>query len=264
MIKLKRMKSVLLAASLALGLTFFASANSYATSAAMYTAVRGDSLFKISQVYNTTIDRLIRDNNLKSASLNIGQVLNVPGSTYTVKKGDTMFLIAQKYNIPFSTLRRANNIYTDQLNIGQVINLPTAEAVIAENPSPTSTSSESYSASDLDLLSRLICAEAVGEPYDAKVAVGAVVINRVESGLFADSISKVIYQNINGYYQFTPVTNGWIDKPADADSIKAAKDALNGIDPSKGAIWYYDDKTTNQWILSKPVSIKIGCMVFAF
>ena len=264
MIKLKRMKSVLLAACLALGLTLFASANAYAATAATYTAVSGDSLFKISQVYNTTVERLIQDNNLKSTSLNIGQVLKVPGNTYTVQKGDTLFLIAKRYNISFSALRRANNIYTDELNVGQVINLPVTEVVFAANTSPTSTVSASYSANDLDLLSRLICAEAVGEPYDAKVAVGAVVVNRVESGLFTDTISKVIYQNINGYYQFTPVANGWIDKPADADSIKAAKAALSGTDPTNGAIWYYDDTTTNQWILSKPVSIKIGSMVFAF
>lgn len=264
MIILKRMKAVLLASSLALGLTFIASANAYAATAATYTTVSGDSLFKISQVYHTTIDRLIKDNNLKNTSLNIGQVLKVPCSTYTVHKGDTLFLIAKKYNIPFNTLKRANNIYTDNLNIGQVINLPAAEMISAAETSSAPASPVSYSASDLDLLARLICAEAVGEPYDAKVAIGAVVINRVESGLFADSISKVIYQNFNGYYQFTPVVNGWIDKPADADSIKAAKEALSGVDKTNGALWYYDDTTTNQWILSKPVSVKIGHMVFAF
>lgn len=117
---------------------------------------------------------------------------------------------------------------------------------------------------DLDLLARLITAEAQGEPYEAKVAVGAVVVNRVQSGSWPNTYKGVIYQNINGYYQFTPVVNGWIDKPAQPDCIKAAKAAMSGADPTNGAEFYYDDTTTNEWILSKPVSTRIGQMIFAF
>lgn len=117
---------------------------------------------------------------------------------------------------------------------------------------------------DLDLLARLITAEAQGEPYEAKVAVGAVVINRVQSGVWANTIKDVIYQNINGYYQFTPVVNGWIDKPALPECIQAAEAAMNGADPTNGAQFYYDNKTTNAWILSKPVSIQIGHMIYAY
>lgn len=117
---------------------------------------------------------------------------------------------------------------------------------------------------DLDLLARLITAEAQGEPYDAQVAVGAVVINRLESGLWANTLKDVIYQNIDGYYQFTPVVNGWIDKPAQPKSIEAAKAAMQGIDPTNGAQFYYDDKCTNEWILSKPISIQIGHMIYAY
>jgi spore germination cell wall hydrolase CwlJ-like protein len=107
-------------------------------------------------------------------------------------------------------------------------------------------------------------AETQSEPYNAKVAVGAVVMNRVESGQFADTVKGVIYQKYGEYYQFTPVANGWINKPADADSINAAKDALKGADPANGALWYYDDSTTNQFMLAKKVSVKIGHMVFAY
>ena len=116
----------------------------------------------------------------------------------------------------------------------------------------------------MDLLARLITAEAQGEPYEAKVAVGAVVINRVQSGVWANTIEAVIYQRINGYYQFTPVQNGWINKPAESESIKAAQAALSGADPTNGAQFYYDDKATNAWILAKPVSVKIGHMIYAF
>ena len=131
-------------------------------------------------------------------------------------------------------------------------------------PIITPTKTITYSASDVDLLARLITAEAQGEPYNAKVAVGAVVVNRVKSGSFPNSISGVIYQTINGYYQFTPVLNGWINKPANADSITAAKAALSGIDPTKGALFYFDNSITNSWLLAKPVSITIDKLIFAF
>ena len=263
MSKSKKVISLLLTVSLMLGLSAFITVNTYAYTPgiATYTAVSGDSIFKISQVFNTTVDNLISANNLKNTSLNIGQVLKVPGDTYTVQKGDTLFLIAQKYKMALTALRRANNIYTDGLNIGQKLAVPISAATGSTN---ISKESAGYSAEDLDLLSRLVMAEAQGESYNAKVAVGAVVMNRVKSGLFASSVKGVIYQNINGYYQFTPVANGWIDKPADSDSINAAKDALNGVDPTNGALWYYDDGTTNAFMLAKKVSIKIDNMVFAY
>ena len=133
----------------------------------------------------------------------------------------------------------------------------TESAALAEKP-------DSGYASDLDLLARLITAEAQGEPYEAKVAVGAVVMNRVQSGSWPDTIQSVIYQKINGYDQFTPVANGWINKPAEAESIKAAAAALKGADHTGGAEFYYDDSTTNSWILGKPVSVQIGSMIYAF
>ncbi len=136
-----------------------------------------------------------------------------------------------------------------------------AEPAATPKAAPAADSGYAY---ELDLLARLITAEAQSEPYEAKVAVGAVVLNRVQSGQWADTIKGVIYQNINGYYQFTPVQNGWINKPAEPESVKAAKAALNGSDPTNGAQFYYDDKATNTWILSKQVSVQFGHMIFAY
>lgn len=268
----KKIKSFLLGTSLTLGLSALITANAYAYTpgTATYTAVSGDSLYKISRVFHTTVDTLMNDNNLKNYSLNIGQKLKVPGDTYTVKRGDTLFLIAQKYKMPLAELQRANNIYTDKLDVGQLLTVPVSSPVYTPAPTPAPTpasapsQTSSYSAEDLDLLARLIMAETQSEPYNAKVAVGAVVMNRVESGQFTDTIKGVIYQKYGEYYQFTPVANGWIDRPANAECISAAKDALNGVDPANGALWYYDDSTTNQYMLAKKVSVKIGHMVFAF
>ena len=128
----------------------------------------------------------------------------------------------------------------------------------------TAVKKAAYSESDLDLLARLITAEAQADPYEAQVAVGAVVLNRVKSDSFPNTLREVIYQNIDGYYQFAPVVNGWINKPAEPDSIKAAKEAFNGKDPTNGALFYYDNTTTNTWITQKPVSIRIGNMVYAY
>lgn len=261
----KKVKSMLLTVCLSLGLSAFATVNAFAYTytpgITEYGAVSGDSLYKISLVFHTSIDDLINMNNLKTYTLNVGQVLKVPGDTYTVQKSDTLFLIAQKYKMPLSELQRANNNYGNNLNIGQRLAIPTDSG---GSTAPSQTGTASYTAADLDLLARLIQAEAPSQPYDAKVAVGAVVINRVESGLFADSISGVINQKINGYYQFTPVANGWINNPADTDAVNAAKEALKGTDPTNGALWYYDDSCTNSFMLAKKVAVKIGRMVFAY
>lgn len=112
---------------------------------------------------------------------------------------------------------------------------------------------------NVNLLARIISAEARGEPYAGQVAVGAVVLNRIEHPSFPDTLSGVIYQK----GAFTAVTDGQFDKPIADSSYKAARDALNGWDPSGGAIYYYNpDKTSNQWIRTRPVIKRIGKHIF--
>ncbi|QOX62785.1 LysM peptidoglycan-binding domain-containing protein [Anoxybacterium hadale] len=280
MLNEKKIRTVILTAAAACCITLSSAGAVYADSPAVYTVVKGDSLFKIGQVFFTDTGTLMKKNNLTTSSLNIGQELKVSCRTYTVKKGDSLYLLSQKFKISLDQLRKANNLYTDTLNIGQVLNLPGTEIETASNTPGTESETDgapgteiegaentsdsgTYTQAEIDLLSRLIHAEAQGESYETKVAVGAVVVNRMESGLFPTTINGVIYQNINGYYQFTPVVNGWINKLADDEAVKAASEALEGADPSKGALFYYDTGTTNQWILSKPVTAKIGNMVFA-
>jgi spore germination cell wall hydrolase CwlJ-like protein len=94
------------------------------------------------------------------------------------------------------------------------------------------------------------------------VAVGGTVVNRVQSSEWPNSITDVVYQVINGYYQFTPVKNGQINNtPSDA-AVKAAWDALYGKDPSNGAQFYFDDSSTNSWLWSRPITVQLGHMVF--
>ncbi len=121
------------------------------------------------------------------------------------------------------------------------------------------SSSSGYSSSDLWLLAKLIAAEARGENYRGQVAVGAVVLNRVSHSSFPDSISGVIYQK--GAFDCVRDSN-WNVSPTET-AKKAATEALNGWDPTGGAIYYYNPKTaSNKWIRSRPVLTQIGNHVF--
>ena len=113
------------------------------------------------------------------------------------------------------------------------------------------------SASDLQLMARAINGEARGEPYEGQVAVGAVILNRVKSSQFPNTIAGVIYQS----GAFTAVADGQINQPIAENSTvyKAAQDAMNGWDPTGGCIYYFNPNTaTNKWIWSRPVVKTIG------
>lgn len=131
-------------------------------------------------------------------------------------------------------------------------------------PSGSSSSGSSggtgkYSAADVEMLARMISGEARGEPYTGQVAVGAVILNRVEHSSFPNSISGVLYQS----GAFDALKDGQFYSAATDSAIKAAKDAINGWDPSGGAIYYYNPSTaTNKWIRSRPIIARIGNHVF--
>lgn len=108
---------------------------------------------------------------------------------------------------------------------------------------------------NIDLLARIISAEARGEPYKGQVAVGAVILNRIEHPSFPDTLSGVIYQN----GAFTAVVDGQFNQPVSASAYDAARDALNGWDPTGGAIYYYNPrKTSNSFMFSRPILTVIG------
>ena len=136
------------------------------------------------------------------------------------------------------------------------IGLPTGTS---DPSSANSSNSGNFSDSDYQLLARIISAEARGEPYTGQVAVGAVVLNRVEHPSFPDSIAGVVYQP----GAFTAITDGQINEPISESAYRAAKEALNGSDPSGGAIYYFNpDKTSNKWMRTRPVITRIGAHLF--
>lgn len=122
-------------------------------------------------------------------------------------------------------------------------------------PSGGTSSTSGGGSGELELLARLISAEARGEPYAGQVAVGAVVLNRVEHPSFPNTISEVIFQP----GAFSCMLDGQWDEPVADSAYQAARDALAGADPSGGAIYYFNPVTaTNAWIWSRPEIITIG------
>ena len=121
--------------------------------------------------------------------------------------------------------------------------------------SSSNSSGTTSNSSNVNLLAHLIYGEARGEPYIGQVAVGAVIMNRVKSSSFPNTISGVIYQK----GAFDAVSDGQINMSPDSTAKKAAQDAINGWDPSYGAIYYFNPSTaTNKWIWSRPLTVTIG------
>ncbi len=227
--------------------------------AAAYKVVPNDTLYTIGRLFGTTSNQLMADNRLTGTTIYPGQVLEVPARVYTVKSGDSLYQIALKNGVQLNDLRSVNHKWDNLIFPGQQLLLPGGKATDQTSSQATVIP---YSNAEVDLLARLISAEAKGESYEAMVAVGGVVVNRVQSSAWPNTITDVIQHISGGYYQFTPVKTGAISRPATSEAIKAAWAALYGSDPSKEALFFFDQSSTNQWLWSKPVTARIGNMVF--
>ncbi len=172
--------------------------------------------------------------------------------TYTVRRGDSLYRIARRTGVTVGALRARNGIWGNLIRIRQRIIIPTAKRSVRRTPTRTS--------GDIALLARIIHAEAGAEPYVGKVAVGGVVLNRVQNSKFPRTIAGVVYQP----HAFESVSNGIVNRPASKESTKAARDALSGWDPSGGAIYFFNPaKTRNRWIWGRRIINRLGKHVFA-
>ena len=141
------------------------------------------------------------------------------------------------------------------LRVDGIVGAKTAAAMGITLTGTTSSSQGGYSSSDVYLLAKLVYGEARGEPYTGQVAVAAVVLNRVKSSKFPNTISGVIYQP----YAFTAVDDGQINLTPNETAKAAARDAMNGWDPTNGCLYYYNPRTaTSSWIWSRPIVTTIG------
>nr|WP_295970732.1 cell wall hydrolase [uncultured Bacillus sp.] len=169
-------------------------------------------------------------------------------ATHTVQSGDTYWKLSNQYGVSIQEIKSANKQTSNLLYVGQKLYIPQV----------------AISAMEKDLMARLVSAEAKGEPYAGKVAVATVILNRLSSPDFPNTIKEVIYQIDGGHYAFTPVQNGAINSQADADSKRAVDEALSFWGQGRGSLYFYNPKTSSsKWILSREVTVKIGNHVFA-
>jgi len=225
-----------------------------------YTVQSGDSLYLISKKFGVSVTAIKSANGLSGDEIYPGQKLAIPdgstgsGTRYTVVKGDSLFLIAQRFDVSVDSIRKANNLWKDIVYPGQVLYIPGGSS------RALTTVSRSFSRSDIDLLARAVHAEARGEEYKGQVAVAAVILNRVKSPDFPNTIPGVIYEP----WAFTAVIDGQINLPANETAYKAVQDALNGWDPTYGALYYWNPATAqNKWVWTRTITVRIGNHVFA-
>ena len=149
----------------------------------------------------------------------------------------------------------------NSLAVDGVVGTKTAAALGMSLSSSAGGAQDASSDRSVRLLAACIYGESRGEPYKGQVAVGAVILNRVKSSKFPNSIAGVIYQP----GAFDAVSDGQIDLAPNDAAFRAARDAMNGYDPTYGCLYYYNPaSTTNRWMLSKPVALRIGSHVFCY
>lgn len=177
---------------------------------------------------------------------------------YTVREGDNLTSIAEKNGVTLSSLIRANRLSSTVIYPKQVIIIP------GRNPDYDLAISRGFTREDVGLLSRVIYSEARGESFTGQVAVGAVILNRLENRGFPKTIREIIMQRQSGTYQFSPVEDGSINLVPDEIAVCAAIQAMAGHDPTNGALYFYNpDTASDQWIKTLPVISRIGNHVFA-
>ncbi|WNF38217.1 cell wall hydrolase [Bacillaceae bacterium IKA-2] len=162
---------------------------------------------------------------------------------HSVQSGDSLWKIANNYGISINEIKTTNNKKSNVVYIGERLTIPA-----------------SVTAYEKRLLAQIVTAEAKGEPYAGQVAVAVVILNRVNSSKFPNTIHDVIYQT----RQFEPVSNGTINNPATASAERAVDEALAFRGQGSGSLFFYNPKiATSHWIATRQHTITIGNHVFA-
>jgi N-acetylmuramoyl-L-alanine amidase len=243
-----------------------------ATPSLAYTVKQGDTITKIAAENNLTVQE-IAELNPQIQNLNmifVGDTVNTKPQKRTspadAKEAvDVVDYSDYKINL-LARLVRSEAQSEDELAIinKEIQTLYAADLVKVVKPVKTQIASmeiSKYSDQEIDLLARLVRAEAQTEPFEGKIAVACVVLNRVESSQFPDTIKEVIYER----GQFQPVSNGQINEPADEESIAAVKAALSdqrNLVPESSLFFYNPDIATSRWLDSRATTMVIGQHVF--
>ncbi|MHB1126760.1 MAG: cell wall hydrolase [Bacillota bacterium] len=242
-----------------------------ALAAVTYTVQPHESLYLIGLKHGVGPQKIIDVNNLTSDMIYPGQKLILPstldnGVRYITQPGDTLFLIGMRHGVNAQEIAQSSKITGTMIYPGQKLVIPDHDDAVATGSGSTlasrsgsTTSRLTASASDIELLSRIIYGEARGEPYNGQVAVAAVALNRLK----AQGFPKTLYDVIHQPWAFTSINDGQFFLPPDAASRRAALDAINGVDPSGGALYFWNpEKSTSKWIWTRKVIATIGNHLF--
>ena len=171
-----------------------------------------------------------------------------PYGTYQVQRGDSLYWIGETYSISVEELKELNNLKSDVISVGQVLRVPLH--TVKEYPVGLKLTSQ-----EVQWLAQMIHAEARGEPYIGQVAVGAVIINRILSPQFPNTLRGVLFQT----NAFQPIRNGSFYRPPNDMAKRAALEALNGHDPTQGALFFFNPRqSTDRYMHSRPAVVTIG------
>jgi N-acetylmuramoyl-L-alanine amidase len=239
-----------------------------AAASTVYTVQKNDTLEAISKQYGVSVQSLKQANSKANDQINIGERLTIPESSttneyvqnsnsivstntyqaiYQVKSGDTLSSISQQYKVSIQSIKQNNNVDGNQIFVGQHLKIDTG-----------------ISLQEVDLMARLVNAEAGGELYAGKVAVAKVVLNRVNANGFPNTITDVIFEPIKNGYAFTPVTDGRINQPATQEARMAVDEALTSKGTNSDWLYFYNPKTsTDKWITTRQTVAQIGSHLFA-
>jgi N-acetylmuramoyl-L-alanine amidase len=166
---------------------------------------------------------------------------------YRVRPGDSLWSIGRSLGVPWQAIQLASGLGGTTIYPGQTLRVPVGQGY------------GGLSWAEIDLLARLVRAEAEAEPFAGQVAVAAVVLNRVRSPLFPHTVAGVIFEP----RQFEPVWNGRIYLPAGPTAYRAVTAALSGWDPSRGALYFYNpEKASSRFLRGLRVTVRIGDHVF--
>ncbi|MBR5329320.1 MAG: LysM peptidoglycan-binding domain-containing protein [Firmicutes bacterium] len=226
-----------------------------------HTVKKGDTCYQIARQYGTEVSAVLNANGIGEKDviypgrrLTIdANAKNTPNGNYTVKRGDTLHSIATSRGITTTALKQQNGLTADRIYAGQKLKV--------DQGSNSGTNNSALSNTEIQLMAKMIHAEARGESYRGQVAVGAVIMNRIKSNLFPNTLNGVLYQK----NQFSAVNDGQFHNAVPGETaLAAAREAASGSDPTYGALYYWNpQKANNSWLNQKPILVTIGNHVFA-
>lgn len=225
-----------------------------------YRIKAGDSLYFIARALGLSYEDIMSLNGINDIWIYPDHELQIPDrnktTLYKVQEGESLDEVAAKFKVSAGDIT-GFRLSTGQLIVGQVLVIPVQPGV---SRGFQLTRATVPMGSDLEILARAIYGEARGEIYEGQVAVGAVIVNRLKTVGFPKTIRDIVFQP----GAFTAVDDGQINLVPDETAYKAAQDAMDGVDPSLGAIYYWNpDTATSNWIWTRPIIKQIGNHVFA-